>query len=181
MLSVCVWGGGGGYFASLSMPAWLLTILWCTSRLERICRVPVIQWWLIVGIPFHGQSTTSKAVAAPCYKLSHAVDKDFVGFTHELTFDPSGEKTLIFSVILHDDQVSEPPEYFNVNVSTEQPRVNIGQPSLPLVEIADNDSERHSLTGQVCPNAHHCWHAIITTAVAAPLHCRFCGCDSRFQ
>lgn len=117
-------------------------------------------------------------VLVPCYKFSHAVGKDFVGFTHELTFDPSGEKTLTFSVILHDDQVPEPPEYFNVNVSTEQPRVNIGQPSLPLVQIADNDSEGHSLVGTSVPK---CWHAIISTAVAAPLHCRCCGCDSRFQ
>lgn len=147
MLSVCVCGGGGLHHCC---PAWLLTILWCTSHLGRICSVPVIQWWLPVysrdSIP-RSQSDNFKPVAAPCYKLSHTVDKDFGGFTHELTFDPSGEKTLIFSVILHDDQVPEPPEYFNVNVSTEQPRVNIGHPSLPLVEIADNDSERHSLTG----------------------------------
>lgn len=69
------------------------------------------------------------------------MDVDFVGVAHEVTFDPTGEKMLNYSVPLHDDQIAEPSEYFIANVSTEQPRVIIGQPSLPLVEILDRDGE----------------------------------------
>ena len=76
-----------------------------------------------------------------------------------IVFQP-GQTTQPFTVDIVPNEIPEPSEFFNVMANTSQQRVLLTAPSLPLVEIIDDDSE--------CSNAdlsvHH-WDYRISAIV----------------
>ena len=78
----------------------------------------------------------SKCTLLFCF-CSTTADVDYITFAQNVTFE-SGEDTAVFSVTIANDEIPEIDESFEVFIK-DSPNVNIGEPSVAVGTILDED------------------------------------------